>query len=164
MFEAYQGLGETLTAHATNMNLTFPFVSLPMFEVAGRHTLAQSRNELLFFAPFVAGDRKEEWEQYAVEHQGWLDEGRKIRLEADQTLQVSSFIEGPIPTRIFEFLTAAGDLDLSPQGRDYYSPIWQTSPVPFTSSLQNFNVRSFENTEFVMDTMRLLKGTLLQTT
>jgi hypothetical protein len=154
MFEAFQGLAETLTAHAIVKNLTFPFVSLPMFEVAGRHTLAQSRNELLFFTPFVTGDQKEEWEGYAWENQGWLGEGRSIRLENDQTLQTTSFLEGNITPQIFEFAT------VSPPGRDVYSPVWQMSPVPFSPSIQNFDFRSSETNAFVMDAMQIVKGTI----
>jgi hypothetical protein len=162
MFEAFQSLGESITAHAIDQNLTFPFVSLPMFEVAGRHALSQSRTEIVFYTPFVTGDEKEAWERYAWENQGWLEESRKIRLDSDKTLQGTSFIEATIPSQIFESTTeTAANVDISPPGRDFYSPIWQSSPVPFFPSLQNFNLRSFENTEFVMKTMRLLKDSVM---
>jgi hypothetical protein len=160
MFEAFQGLGETLTAHAIDQNLTFPFVTLPMFEVAGQHARAQSRNELISYAPFVAADEKEEWEQYAGENLEWLDEGRKIRLQKDQTVQVTSFIEGSIPPKIVEF-TAVGGVQLSPPGREFYSPVWQTSPVPFSASYLNFNLETYNMAKFVMNTMRILNDSVL---
>jgi hypothetical protein len=159
MFDAIQGLGETLTAHAINRNLTFPFVTLPMFEVAGQHARTQSRNELLSFAPFVGGDEKEAWERYALENQGWIEQGRKIRLESDQNAQVTSFVEGSIPTNIVEF-TASGDVGLAPPGRDSYSPVWQMSPVPFSTVSLNFNLQTFAPAKLVMDAVEILKGTL----
>lgn len=159
MFDAIQGLGETLTAHAVNRNLTFPFVTLPMFEVAGQHARTQSRNELLSFAPFVGGDEKEAWERYALENQGWIEQGRKIRLESDQNAQVTSFVEGSIPTNIVEF-TASGDVGLAPPGRDSYSPVWQMSPVPFSTVSLNFNLQTFAPAKLVMDAVEILKGTL----
>jgi hypothetical protein len=129
-----------------------------MFEVAGQHARAQSRNELISYAPFVAADEKEEWEQYAGENLEWLDEGRKIRLQKDQTVQVTSFIEGSIPPKIVEF-TAVGGVQLSPPGREFYSPVWQTSPVPFSASYLNFNLETYNMAKFVMNTMRILNGT-----
>jgi class 3 adenylate cyclase len=157
MVEALDSLGESITAHAIDQNLTFPFVTLPMFEVAGRHARRHSRMELLFYAPFVSGNDKTAWEEYSVANQGWIDESRTITLGNDETLQGTSYFDMDIPPLIFEF-SAAGTYGISEPGRELYQPVWTASPPPFTTSLQNWNMLQVPNTIETLEAIEIMRG------
>ena len=97
-------------------------MTLNSFEVYVRHTRAQGASELVVFAPFVAPEQIEEWNEYSNEHQDWIDQ---------------SFLEyetsrpdlNPIPSSIYRFGRFKGRTVLKPEDglhTPYPSaPFWQ---------------------------------------
>jgi hypothetical protein len=54
------------------MNQSLPFVTLPHFDVRARDAGVAAGSELIMFAPIVNEDDAQQWETYAVDHQGWM--------------------------------------------------------------------------------------------
>ena len=66
-----------MTAYEESENETFPFVTLPNFEVAASHARAQSGVETVNFLPLVEGSQKQLWEAYSVaKFDEWMEESK----------------------------------------------------------------------------------------
>jgi len=119
MYSAVQSLGIALTSHAVSENSSFPFVTLPHFELRVEESREISGAELIAFAPLVPNEERTRWEVYANRSQGWIEEGLEFRGLGD----VSA---GAISDRIYPF----GELDLNFDRQDFYAPLWQTGATP----------------------------------
>ena len=77
MNTAMTELAEEVTAHAQMTNQSFPFVTVPLFEVNGRHAREQSGLESLAFCPCIDNDQDlADWGLYSVRNKGWLELSR----------------------------------------------------------------------------------------
>ena len=81
--DALTDLATELTAYAHKSNTSFPFVTMPLFEVNARHARIQSGAEVVGFAPLVEYHEKATWAKYSVENQWWIEESRGLDLEDD---------------------------------------------------------------------------------
>ena len=93
MFDTLHFLGSETTSYASEHNQTFPFVNMPKFEVQGSYLRHQTGLLLTMFSPLVEDTKKGQWEKFAWENQGWLDESRGIflaSLKPSRTLGVST--------------------------------------------------------------------------
>ena len=72
-----RALGETFSAYEETVDETFPFVTLPNFEIKGSHARSRSGLETIQYMPIVEGSLKEEWEKYSVENfQAWMEQSK----------------------------------------------------------------------------------------
>lgn len=99
---AFEGLADSITGAAANSGEKFPFVTVPMFEVQGEHARRASGIEALTFAPLVTAEQRQEWEAYAVQHQGWIAQSRDVSLSGQELLQRSQYLEGPITPILYQ--------------------------------------------------------------
>ena len=140
LFQAHRDLAETITAFvSSNPNVSWPFVTLPMFEVHAVHTRTQSLAEAVAFIPFVSDEQKNQWIQYSQLNQWHIKESQNITLRKDTTLRSEYYVDEPILPIFF----AVDD-----QGRGFpapkaerYGPAWQISPppaVPAQSQMYDF--------------------------
>ena len=81
--DALTELATELTAYAHKSNTSFPFVTMPLFEVNARHARIQSGAEVVGFVPLVEHRDKAAWGEYSVENQWWIEESRGLDLEDD---------------------------------------------------------------------------------
>jgi hypothetical protein len=80
--------GQSITSSAIATNETFPFVTVPNFEVLGATTRAQSGIEMLFWQPILVNDKKKQkWIEYSLENQGWINESRALAMKHAQQQQ-----------------------------------------------------------------------------
>lgn len=138
MVLAFRTLSETITASSFSTNETFPFVTVPMFEVQGQHARQQSGIEIFAYTPLVKESQRDEWQAYSNTHQGWIQESRRQVLGGGGTLKSSSYLDVPIAPFLWQ-----RDKDGNPvpaSGSDPFAPIWQTSPPPFTPQFVNYNM------------------------
>eukprot|EP00977_Amphora_coffeiformis_P016581 scaffold5169_cov172-Amphora_coffeaeformis.AAC.12 len=138
----FDGLAETITGAAITSGETFPFVTVPMFEVAGEHSRQATGIETLTFAPFVAEDQREAWEAYAWKNQGWLDESRTIGRSSGEILKNSQHLESPITPIIYEHESIEPPFSQIPAVNTPFLPAWHTSPPPFFPGYVNYNLMS----------------------
>jgi hypothetical protein len=140
---ASRSLSKAITAEAVETNSYFPFVTVPMFEVYGETARVQSGFELIMFSPVVTKDNVPNWEEYSVANQGWMETSKSIFLGGDKrrsygedgALTASDYLEGDISPIIYE-MDENGFHPLD-SGDGPFTPIWQTSPPPFSPGLIN---------------------------
>lgn len=77
-------LATELTAYAHKSNTSFPFVTMPLFEVNARHARLQSGTIALGYVPLVKTHQKNHWEKYSVENQWWIKESRELELDSGE--------------------------------------------------------------------------------
>lgn len=100
------GMSHTFTVFANSTNgQTFPNVTVPNFEaLAGQHR-ESSGLESIVFAPFVSDINRTQWESYALENQGWVEESRRYVLanaKSDPWIRGKDFIAGSVTPFVFE--------------------------------------------------------------
>jgi hypothetical protein len=96
IFSTFRSLAETITASSFATEETFPFVTVPGFEVAGRHARIQSGIEILAYTPLISKENTSLWQQYAFSRQGWIDESRSYVEATVGALSGGNFINTTI--------------------------------------------------------------------
>ncbi|CAB9501057.1 Receptor-type guanylate cyclase gcy [Seminavis robusta] len=76
---AIVSLSRQITSHANFANETFPFVTLPDFEMRARLTLELAEVIAIMFLPLVTRENLKEWERYSVANQQWYWEGMALQ-------------------------------------------------------------------------------------
>ena len=110
-------LSITFTSFAIATNSTFPFVSLPDFNLRIEGAPSRAKTSSISFSPLVTQDNRKKWEHYATQHQHLL--GFNISLR-----------ERPIELGIYQYsstkpMQAQNDTTNGP-----FIPYWQISPPP----------------------------------
>lgn len=158
---AVASLAVTFTAFARSHNNTWPFVTMNDFQQQAASARGLSNSLFLELLPIVTDKNRLAWEKYALEHKGWLDEGRAYQADLGIGIKrrdlsgdsltgdnVLKFVEGAnegssvIADQIFsldETWAAVPDSGPGP-----YFPIWQSSPI-LTSprDLVNYNLVTY---------------------
>jgi hypothetical protein len=152
-FALVKQLCGTITSEAIMSNQVFPNVTLPHFEVTGGFVDGMGGIMMALFAPLIPASQKEQWEEYSVQHQDWLNSSALLKVvspshrdplhgtiqdhEHDRFLEIVSAyddevidieIPGAIPPEIWKW---DGDEKVavdSVSAHDAYAPIWQSSP------------------------------------
>jgi len=94
LFQAHRDLSESITAHAISSNETWPFVTMPLFEVHGVHARTQSLIEWVVFCPLVRDADRAKWEQeYSVQHQQQVLDSQNFFLLQDINMHSDIFID-----------------------------------------------------------------------
>ncbi|CAB9528965.1 respiration control sensor protein ArcB [Seminavis robusta] len=57
-----------------NTNQSFPFVTIPHFEVLGSHLRVQAGSHIVHYMPVVTEEMRPAWEEYAMEHRHHIDD------------------------------------------------------------------------------------------
>ena len=114
-------LGLSITSHATDRGETFPFVTLPDFEVQAQKALNLSVGETLQWIPKVEAAQQQSWETYTVlEGPKWMSESLTARgFPPDTAMEFTPYIHDGRQIKLSQpFFT--GDEPLS----GLYYPIW----------------------------------------
>ena len=134
---AIDSLGISVTSHGTK-NSVPPNVTIPDFDLRAANTLALADAFSVFLVPLVDRDGRLQWEQYAVENQGWVEVAMNRESTNDwrrRNLQTTGISE-----TIYRS-DANGDKISEDQG-DLYCPVWQNAPV--YEDIVNFNLLSVD--------------------
>ena len=79
--KAIDSLSQAYTSHTVNTNATWPLVTLPDYERRASTVMDLAEVVAIFMFPIVTNTTREAWEEYAIENQGWIQEGLAIRQE-----------------------------------------------------------------------------------
>ena len=121
-------LGDSLTSSALSANedkngkmsssLSWPNVTLPNFDIRTTAPFEETYNsaDVVLFAPKVAQQDRQGFEQYAAQHQGWIADDLRYK-------GLHYARPGRIPLEIH---TLSQDDALQP----FAAPLWQMGPVP----------------------------------
>ena len=81
-------LSKTITSHAQSHNLTFPFVTVPDFELHGVNARILSKSHVIHYMPLIYDSNREAWEEYAMNHRTHIDvafqNDLSLRLQQDE--------------------------------------------------------------------------------
>jgi class 3 adenylate cyclase len=153
-FGILRSLGNGLTSFSSFENTNWPFVTIPDFQHRSHDYLAISGAELVAFSPIVSPREFEEWSNYSVANQGWIEESLTTTFSYSHSNSSSSSnnfpsdgTPEPIPERIWRISEATSNSlpDLTQQNQ--LVPLWQMYPAPLDTSVVNFNLRSHVNFE-----------------
>ena len=158
VFATIQSMSTTVTSHTLAVNATWPFVTVPHYVARGQNLLDLSGSFWISLCPLVKEQERFEWEQYSVEHQGWLQENMdgSINTEVEQN-PILPFIweRNPSPPEGAPPFTRVPDGSADP----YYGPFWQISPP--TSFVVNQNVFAIAGFHDVFDIMQKVDSTVI---
>jgi hypothetical protein len=143
LFSTMRSCSNSISGAAIAGNSTFPFVTVPTFEILGESVRQQSGAEALIFTPKVHVDEVTRWQEYATANEGWYEESKQLAVSSSEsTLVLSDFAPGSLLPFIFEAtLDENGNSSVTPPVNDPpFYPIWQFSPPPFSPSLLKFNL------------------------
>jgi len=95
-------LSVTITSLAQATNQTFPFVTIPDFEVRGANTRIQSGSHILYYFPLVTDENRVAWEDYAMQHRSHADVAfsRDTYMRQQQDLSLGITPTSPTPLNI----------------------------------------------------------------
>jgi len=131
-------LATEYTAYAHQSNSSFPFVTMPLFEVNARHARMESGVEAVGVLPYVSQEQQKAWEKYSVQNQWWIEESRGLDLGDE--VEKPGYIKAPIFPFMYEL--DANGVPMPTTGRERYTPIWQFSPAPIQPFMTNFDPSS----------------------
>jgi hypothetical protein len=152
---ALQALGVSMTsyaAHAVNASSSWPLVTIPDF--AQRVGPLASLVEGVMVLPLISDHTmRSSWEDYALKHQGWIQEGLATAAAEAGTSTTSATeedagrrLQNPPPGMMFETIfTLEGDGDVTrtrvvEDSSPPFLPVWQSSPVQV--DVVNYNLIS----------------------
>ena len=143
---AIDSLDISVTSYAVGTKSTFPFVTMPDFDLRAANTLALADTSSVFLVPVVKKDLRTQWEEYSVDNQNWIDTSlnRNTIGEAapNRHLQQISPHATGISSSIYRF-DENGNAVREESLDDFFLPIWQNSPV--FPDVVNFNLVSVDS-------------------
>jgi hypothetical protein len=142
LFSTIRSFSNTISAAAIETNSTFPFVTVPMFEVLAESALLQSESELLIFTPKVEVGEVTRWQEYATANERWYEESKHMHVSSSKgSLVQSDFASGSLLPFIYNTIVDENGNSApgSPVNPPFY-PIWQVSPPPFSPFLIKANI------------------------
>ena len=125
---------DTITSEAIVLNQSWPLVTVPHFETKGHHARSLSDADVIAFCPLVSEENRVDWEAYASEQQGWIEQGQERVYGGDYSY--------PISPNIMENDDIMNGTLVKAQGPAPYLPVWQMSPPPFDPTVVNIDLMS----------------------
>jgi hypothetical protein len=162
--EGGMGRLSTITsAEAKRQNATWPFVTVPTFEVIGESVREQTGFEVIAFMPIVTSTDVDAWQRYSNDNwRAWLKESHQaVRSKAHKVsasgarsnFTATDYLDRPPLPRIFDLVAGLEDIAAgekfaivpsvknNPLGP--FIPVWQQTPPPFNPSATiNINMLS----------------------
>jgi hypothetical protein len=142
LFSTMRGCSNSISAAAIATNSTFPYVTVPTFEVLAELVREQSETELLVFTPKVEVGEVPRWQEYAMANEGWYEESKQMAVSSSKgNLVESDFASGsPLPFIYNTMVDENGNPFPAPAKNPPFYPIWQMSPPPFSPFLIKANI------------------------
>jgi hypothetical protein len=147
-----QQLSASVTATSIMTNSVFPFFTDDFFEIAGGYVDGMGGIMSVSFSPLLKPEMRSQWEEYAVEHRGWIQHSKDLREahpehrqplygtvqdhEDDRRLQSTDDSILEIPEKIWRWENGTKVFDISPPG-EWVAPVWQISPPKESTVMVN---------------------------
>ena len=142
-------MAERITRESKTQRETFPFVTVPLFEVLGKQTRETSGIEAMYWAPLInPKENGDDWVNYTHANHGWLEESRMVELQTSgKTWEEKGYDVGVFSPFVHEVEDSETQTIRRASIEDkWWQPIWQTSPPVIRSEMINFNLFSDEET------------------
>lgn len=134
--QAASSLSTDVTSFALYNNLTFPFVTLPDFELRGSHFRALSGSNVVQWAPLVTKETRAAWEKYALENRFQIDKAFEVNArfirKQDEAFNVT--YDGPQERRHLDHsdgnqTSSVETMSILEDGTGYHLRIYSTGVV-----------------------------------
>ena len=132
---AIDSLDISVTSYAVGMNLTFPFVTIPDFDLRSANTLALADTFSVFLVPLVLDTVRSEWEVYSANNKNWIEQALNRKVATSRRRL------GEFHDYIYRFDDQGNAVPVAANQTQYF-PIWQNAPV--FEDLVNFDLLSIE--------------------
>jgi hypothetical protein len=127
-------MSNAITTYAKNANLTFPFVTIPDFELHGSHLRVQSGSHIVRWTPLVTDETREAWEEYALKNRYQIDQAyendvffrskqdSEFGLQPEPNRQLQQKNDDESPTKDVQL-----NMTVLDDGTNYHPKIWKNS-------------------------------------
>jgi class 3 adenylate cyclase len=139
---AIDGLALDLSSYARrgtngngNVNVTWPLVTLPDFDMRGGSTRSLADALSIMLLPVVTEETRTSWEEYSVNHQDWIPQPQEEVVDVDVSIAKESEQIAMVARRQQEMEHQQGipkeifNANGTVQGPGPFLPLWQMSPV-----------------------------------
>jgi hypothetical protein len=142
LFSTMRSCSNSISGAAIAANSTFPFVTVPTFEILGELVRQQAGAEAIIFTPIVGVSELTQWQEYATANEGWYEESKRLVVASGEgTIVQSDFAPGsPLPIIYEAVRDENGNVLPGPPTNPPFYPIWQFSPPPFSPFLIKANL------------------------
>ena len=155
-----ENLAESITAVSGHGKSSFPFVSMPSFEVLGGQARELTKNDIIMWVPFVTEVQRDEWSNFSLAENQWYYESVMILQTGIDNVNDTYTHDAEFRSFIWE---ENPDVAEAPHGQpsDIFAPLWESSPPPFSISSCNYNVLGdVEVNETIQDLMLFRDATV----
>jgi len=126
-------VSNTITSYSKSIGAPWPNVTLPNFDIRTTDSFETlSGAEVFIFSPIVAKENLPGYEQYAWDHQDWIQEDLELR-------GLGKVQHGFITPRVYPWTEGLLEDHVNAQ---LHVPIWQLSPVPTNADIVNLDLYS----------------------
>jgi class 3 adenylate cyclase len=131
IFSLYKAEALQMTTSAISSGQEWPFFTLPMFEAEAELLINQTKTgQYLALHPLVAESQREQWEEYSVDNQGWVQDAYDFYGLQGKVSKICPFISQGLDSC---------DPEQKPAD-PYFAPLWQVAPAPGPNEqLINYN-------------------------
>ena len=138
-------LAEQVAANAIAANSSWPFVTVPFFEVYASSIRSSAWVDLVITAPLVSEVDRASWEDYSTKNQGWMTEShaRTAETVARTSQRIDSQQQTTSSKHDFSPYIHLRNGQRVPGDQGPYAPLWQLSPVPDHPDTINLDLFSF---------------------
>jgi hypothetical protein len=124
---AVNSMATAITSYSLDAKQTFPFVTIPNFEVRGSDLRVQADATSIVWLPLVTDETRDEWEAYAMINRSQMDEAfledAKLRTKQDDEFGLTNSISTGIQ------MLQQSQQGTIPDGIGYQSRIWSTGEI-----------------------------------
>ena len=156
VFATVGSLAHTITSFTDATNATWPYITMPDFEVHGGDAVKTEPVLSVTFSPLVFELHRNPYEVYTTYNQDWLADGILYSTGSAPPEDLNS-----IPSKIYRVEPGPNGEGMVPRVEDSAGPFlprWQTAPAPLNPREINFNMFSRKAYANVFHDMQAHRG------
>ena len=123
-----QGFSRSITSLSLFANITWPLLTIPHYETRASDYIKLTKAESLAFAPLVGTEQREEYENYTVHNQGWIEQGLIYEYEYSRLYGQQQDEEEKKPQGDY-YINSNYDLDEAVVNREGFSVLFTAKPI-----------------------------------
>ena len=111
-----------ITSQALHTNATFPFVTMPDFELIGSHLRQQLGSHVVHWLPLVKDEDRQEWEEYAFENRHHIEDS--FRSDTEHRTRQDELLGVNMEHRALQQQQQQLPMSVLDDGSEYHTRIW----------------------------------------
>ena len=132
-------LAQTITTSTIKDNETFPFVTVPRFELLGSQIRSVVANDVIIWAPLVGECLREAWSIFSTSAMSWYNESLSLYKDKPGA-STDKYFDGAFRDEIWEGPDLNDTSYVAATTPGLFAPIWQISPPTLSISSVNYNL------------------------